>query len=248
MLKHPTLDKLELLRLFGMAKALREQIDLPECATLTFEERLGLLVDRETTERENTRMNARLKRAKLRHTATIEDIDYRHPRGLDKATLLTLATCQWIRDHHNCLITGPTGVGKSYLACALAHRACREGYSALYRRTSHLFDELATAKGDGTYRKLMARYARIDLLVLDDWGLSPLTDEQRHDTLELLEDRHESRSILLTSQFPVEKWHPIIGNPSLADAILDRLVYNAYRLTLKGDSLRKKHKKNIQQS
>lgn len=248
MLKHPTLDKLEMLRLFGMAKALREQIELPECATLTFEERLGLLVDRDANERENTRMNARLKRAKLRHTATLEDIDYRSPRGLDKATLLTLAGCQWIRGHHNCLITGPTGVGKSYLACALAHRACREGYSALYRRTSLLFEELATAKGDGRYRKLMARYARIDLLVLDDWGLSPLTDEQRHDILELLEDRHESRSTLVTSQFPVEKWHPIIGNPSLADAILDRLVHNAYRLTLKGDSLRKKHKKNIQQS
>jgi len=248
MLKHPTLDKLELLRLFGMAKALREQMDLPECATLTFEERLGLLVDREATERENTRMNARLKRAKLRHTATIEDIDYRHPRGLDKATLLSLASCQWIRDRHDCLITGPTGVGKSYLACALAHKACREGYSALYRRASHLFEELAIAKGDGRYRKLMARYARIDLLVLDDWGLSPLTDEQRHDTLELLEDRHELRSILVTSQFPVEKWHPIIGNPSLADAILDRLLHNAYRLTLKGDSLRKKHKKTIQQS
>lgn len=248
MLKHPTLDKLEMLRLFGMAKALREQMELPECATLTFEERLGLLVDREATERENTRMNARLKRAKLRHTATLEEIDYRSPRGLDKATLLTLAGCQWIRGHHNCLITGPTGVCKSYLACALAHRACREGYSALYRRTSLLFEELATAKGDGRYRKLMARYARIDLLVLDDWGLSPLTDEQRHDILELLEDRHESRSTLVTSQFPVEKWHPIIGNPSLADAILDRLVHNAYRLTLKGDSLRKKHKKNIQQS
>jgi len=248
MLKHPTLDKLDMLHLFGMAKALREQMDLPECATLTFEERLGLLVDREATERENTRMNARLKRARLRHAATIEDIDYRSPRGLDKATLLSLAACQWIRDHHNCLITGPTGVGKSYLACALAHRACREGYSALYWRAPLLFEELATAKGDGRYRKLMARYARIDLLVLDDWGLSPLTDEQRHDMLELIEARHESRSTLVTSQFPVEKWHPIIGNPSLADAILDRLVHNAYRLTLKGDSLRKKHKKNIQQS
>jgi len=146
------------------------------------------------------------------------------------------------------IFLGPTGVGKSYLACALAHRACREGYSALYWRAALLFEELSTAKGDGRYRKLMARYARVDLLVLDDWGLSPLTDEQRHDMLELLEDRHESRSTLVTSQFPVEKWHPIIGNPSLADAILDRLVHNAYRLTLKGDSLRKKHKKNIQQS
>ena len=244
MLKHPTLDKLELMRLFGMAKALREQINMPECATLSFEERLGLLVDRESTERENTRLDARLKRAKLRHTATIEDIDYRHPRGLDKASLLALAGCQWIRAHHNCLITGPTGVGKSYLACALAHKACREGYTALYLRASRMFEELATAKGDGRYRKLLARYARIDLLVLDDWGLSPLTDEQRKDMLEILEDRHERRSTLVTSQFPVEKWHPIIADPTLADAILDRLIHNAYRLTLKGDSLRKKLKKN----
>lgn len=244
MLNHPTLDKLESLRLLGMAKALREQTDMPECATLTFEERLGLLVDREATERENTRLASRLKRAKLRHSATIEDIDYRHPRGLDRATLLALANCQWIRTHHNCLITGPTGVGKSYLACALAHKACREGYSALYLRASRLFEELAIAKGDGRYRKLLARYARIDLLVLDDWGLSPLTDEQRKDMLEILEDRHELRSTLVTSQFPVEKWHPIIADPTLADAILDRLVHNAYKLVLKGDSLRKKHKKN----
>jgi DNA replication protein DnaC len=246
MLNHPTVNKLETLRLSGMAKALREQMDMPECASLTFEERLGLLVDREATERENSRMNARLKRARLRHTATVEDIDYHHPRGLDKAAFLALASCQWIRDRHNCLITGPTGVGKSYLACALAHKACREGYSVLYLRTCRLFEELAISKGDGRYRRLLTRLARLDLLVLDDWGLSPLTDEQRRDTLEILEDRHELRSILVTSQFPVEKWHPIIGDPSLADAILDRLVHNAYKLTLKGDSLRKKHKKTLQ--
>jgi DNA replication protein DnaC len=243
MLKHPTLDKLEALRLFGMAQGLREQLEMSECAALSFEERLGLLVDRETTARDNTRLVSRLKRAKLRLTATVEDIDFRSPRGLDKATVLSLADCRWIRAHHNCLITGPTGVGKSYLACALAHKACREGYSALYVRAPRLFEELAVARGDGRYRRLLARYARLDLLVLDDWGLSPLTDEQRHDMLEILEERHDLRSTLVTSQVPVEKWHPVIGDPTLADAILDRLVHNAYRLSLKGDSLRKKSKK-----
>ena len=243
MLKHPTLDKLETLRLFGMAKGLREQKDMSECGALTFEERLGLLVDREITERDNARLTARLKRAKLRLTATVEDIDFRSPRGLDKGTVLALADCRWIRAHHNCLITGPTGVGKSYLACALAHKACREGYSVLYVRAPRLFEELAVARGDGRYRRLLARYARLDLLVLDDWGLSPLTDEQRHDMLEILEERHDLRSTLVTSQVPVEKWHPVIGDPTLADAILDRLVHNAYRLSLKGDSLRKKTRK-----
>lgn len=243
MLKHPTLDKLEALRLFGMAQGLREQLGTSDCTALTFEERLGLLVDRETTARDNARLASRLKRAKLRLTATVEDIDFRSPRGLDKATMLALAECRWIRERHNCLITGPTGVGKSYLACALAHKACREGYAALYVRAPHLFEELAMAKGDGRYRRLIARYARLDLLVLDDWGLSPLTDEQRHDMLEILEERHDRRSTLVTSQVPVEKWHPVIGDPTLADAILDRLVHNAYRLNLKGDSLRKRSKK-----
>lgn len=243
MLKHPTLDKLESLRLFGMAKGLREQLERTDGASFTFEERLGLLVDREMTERENTRLASRLKRAKLRHTATVEDIDYRSPRGLDKATVLALANCQWIRTRHNGLITGPTGVGKSYLACALAHKACREGYTALYLRASRLFEDLSLARGDGRYRKLLAKYARLDLLVLDDWGLTTMTEEQRRDMLEILEDRHELRSTVVTSQVPVEKWHAVIGDPTLADAILDRLVHNAYRLSLKGDSLRKKPKK-----
>jgi len=243
MLKHPTLDKLEALRLFGMAQGLREQLGTSDCSALTFEERLGLLVDRETTARDNARLASRLKRAKLRLTATVEDIDFRSPRGLDKGTMLALAECRWIRERHNCLITGPTGVGKSYLACALAHKACRDGYAALYVRAPHLFEELAMAKGDGRYRRLIARYARLDLLVLDDWGLSPLTDEQRHDMLEILEERHDRRSTLVTSQIPVEKWHPVIGDPTLADAILDRLVHNAYRLALKGDSLRKRSKR-----
>lgn len=248
MLHQPTVDKLYELRLFGMAKALQEQHGSTQYKALEFDDRLGLLVDREVTERDNKRLQIRLKRAKLRLTATIEDVDYRYPRGLDKSLVLALSSCQWIRDHHNCLIIGPTGVGKSYLACALAHKACREGFRSLYLRASRLFDDLALAKADGRYRKILAAYAKIDLLVIDDWGLTVLTDEQRRDLLEILEDRHDLRSTVIASQVPIEKWHTVIGDPTLGDAILDRLVHNAHKLVLKGDSLRKKHKKTIAQS
>ena len=248
MLYQPTIEKLHELRFFGMAKALQEQAQMPQCDALSFEDRFALLVDREATERENTRLQGRLKMAKLRLTATIEDIDYRHPRGLDKALVLSLASCQWIRKHDNCIVIGPTGVGKSYLACALAHKACREGYKTRYIRAPRLFEEFATAKADGRYRKLLAAYARIDLLVIDDWGLATLTQEQRQDLLEIMDDRHDLRSTLIASQIPVEKWHSVIGDPTLGDAILDRLVHNAHKLVLKGDSLRKTNKKNIEES
>lgn len=243
MLKQPTIDKLHELRLFGMAKALEEQNASPHYESLDFVDRLGLLVDRESAERDSTRMRLRLKQAKLRLTATIEDVDYRHPRGLDKSLVLALAGCRWIREHHNVIVTGPTGVGKSYLACALAHKACREGFRALYLRAPRLFDDLALAKADGRYRRVLAAYARIDLLVIDDWGLASLTEEQRRDVLEILEDRHDLRSTLIASQLPIEKWHKVIGDPTLGDAILDRLVHNAHKLTLRGDSLRKKRTK-----
>lgn len=243
MLNQPTIDKLNELRLFGMARALEEQNGSANYESLGFLERLGLLVDRETAERDSKRLKTRLKQAKLRLTATIEDVNFRHPRGLDKSLVMTLASCNWIREHHNVIVTGPTGVGKSYIACALAHKACREGFRALYLRTSRLFDDLAMAKADGRYRKILASYARIDLLVIDDWGLANFTDEQRRDVLEILEDRHGLRSTLVASQLPVEKWHKAIGDPTLGDAILDRLVHNAHKLTLKGDSLRKKEGK-----
>ena len=243
MLKQPTIDKLYELRLFGMAKALEEQDASPKYERLDFLDRLALLVDRESAERDSNRLRLRLKQAKLRLTATVEDVDFRHPRGLDKSLVLALAGCRWIREHHNVIITGPTGVGKSYLACALAHKACREGFRALYLRAPRLFDDLALAKADGRYRRVLAAYARIDLLVIDDWGLASLTEEQRRDVLEILEDRHDLRSTLIASQLPIEKWNKVIGDPTLGDAILDRLVHNAHKLTLKGDSLRKKDKK-----
>jgi DNA replication protein DnaC len=243
MMYQPTIEKLQQLRLFGMAKALEEQQNADAYDPLRFEDRLGLLVDREMTERDNHRLEIRLRKAKLRQSAVIEDIDFRSPRNLDKTSLLSLASCRWIREHHNCIITGPTGVGKSYIACALAHKACREGYRAFYVRASALFDELTLTRADGRYRKLLVNYARLDLLVIDDWGLTPLTEEERRHMHELMEDRYDLRSTLLTSQVPIEKWHTIIGDPSRADAILDRLVHNAHKIALKGDSLRKKHKK-----
>jgi len=239
MLTHPTLEKLRALRLNGMLKALNEQQQMSDLGSLGFEERLGLLIDREMTDRDNRRLETRLKKAKLRHCCCMEDLDFKAARGLDKALILSLAACTWIARGINVLICGPTGIGKSYLACALGHKACLEGYSTLYLRLPRLFEELRLAKADGRYGKLMLSYAKTDLLILDDWGLTPMTDPQRRDLLELLEDRYGKRSTIVTSQLPVQAWHEAIGDPTLADAILDRLVHNAYKLELKGDSMRK---------
>ena len=240
MLTHPTLDKLQALKFTGMATALAEQIAMPDIDEMAFEERLGLLVDREATERENRRLTSRLRRAKLKHNAALEDIDYRHPRGLDKSLIQSLAACQWVKEHLNILLTGPTGVGKTWLACALTQKACREGYTALYLRLPRLLQDMAIAKGDGRYPKLLVTLAKTDVLILDDWGLAKLTAEHRRDLLEILEDRHGARSTLATSQLPIEKWHDTIGDPTMADAILDRLVHNAYKINLKGGSMRKR--------
>ncbi len=243
MLTHPTLDKLQALKFTGMAEALAEQINMPDIETLSFEERLGLLIDREVTARENRRLSSRLRRARLKHNAALEDIDYRQPWGLDKSLIQSLASCRWVTEHLNILITGPTGVGKTWLACALAQKACREGHTALYLRLPRLLQDMAIAKGDGRYPKLLATLAKTEVLILDDWGLAKLTAEQRRDLLEILEDRHSTRSTLATSQLPVDKWHDLIGDPTLADAILDRLVHNAYKIHLKGDSMRKRRAK-----
>ena len=243
MLKHPTLDKLHALKLTGMAAALADQSATPDITDLSFEERLGLLVDREMTERDNRRMSSRLRRAKLRHAAILEDIDYRNSRGLDKGLVQSLASCQWVKEHLNALITGPTGVGKTWLACALAHKACREGYTAQYVRLTRLLRELTIAKGDGQYSKLLTSLAKVDVLILDDWGLMKLSAENRRDLLEVLEDRHGRRSTIATSQLPIEEWHGVIGDATLADAILDRLVHNAYKINLRGESMRKRQAK-----
>jgi DNA replication protein DnaC len=188
-------------------------------------------------------MTSRLRRAKLRHAAILEDLDYRNSRGLDKGLIQSLAGCQWVKDHLNVLITGPTGVGKTWLACALAHKACREGYTAQYVRLARLLRELTIAKGDGQYSKLLTGLAKVDVLILDDWGLMKLSAENRRDLLEVLEDRHGRRSTIATSQLPIEEWHGVIGDATLADAILDRLVHNAYKINLRGESMRKRQAK-----
>jgi DNA replication protein DnaC len=240
MLLHPMLDKLQTLRFFGMLSALEEQMKMPDIEKLSFDERFGLLIDREMIDRQNRRFKTRLRKAKLRQNACLEDIDFRHPRGLDKSLMLQLASGQWIKEANNLLIIGPTGVGKTYLACALAHKACQLDYSALYFRLPRLLQQLDIAKGDGRYGKLLKNFAKTNLLVIDDWGLKKLIKEQSHDLLEIFEDRHRLRSVLITSQLPVDHWHEIIGNPTLADAILDRLIHNAYRINLMGESMRKK--------
>jgi DNA replication protein DnaC len=240
MLIEPTIDKLKTLHLYTMANAWIAQRSDPASQELDFDTRLGLIVEAELLARDNKRIAKLLREAKLRIPgACIEDIDFAPKRDLDRALLKQLATGRWIADKKNVLITGMTGVGKTYLACALAQQACRQGMRALYRRVPRLFDELALARADGTYTRFLMRLARIDVLVLDDWGLAPLTDAQRRDVLEVVEDRHGVRSTIITSQLDVKKWHDHVGDPTIADAILDRVVHNAFRLGPKGPSRRK---------
>jgi DNA replication protein DnaC len=240
MLDHPTLDLLHELGLHGMAHGFRELAQNPEARALDHAEWLAILLEHEATLRRQKRFEARARTARLRHAASVEDIDYRAPRGLDRTLFLKLAACDWIRQHRNLLVTGPTGIGKSWISCALGHKACRENLSVLYQRGPRLMAALALARGDGRYAKLLRSLARVNLLILDDWGPEPLGPEQRRDLLEIVEDRYDIGSLLITSQLPIERWYEIIGDPTLADAILDRIIHNAYRIELDGDSLRKR--------
>ena len=241
MLDQQTIDKLHTMHMTGMACAFREQLSQNKnYQTLSFEERVGLMVDREWTDRQAKRFSRRLAAAKLREQSCLENIDHQTPRGLDKRTLQRLATCQWVREYQNILLVGPTGIGKTYVACALAEKACREGFSSYYRRTPRLLQELTATRLDGTYARTLTKLEKIDVLILDDWGMAPMTDQERRDLFEILEDRYHKRSTIVTSQLPFAEWHNNLSEPTFADAILDRLLHNAYKITLTGESMRKK--------
>jgi DNA replication protein DnaC len=238
MLNEQTHQKLTAMKLSGMAAAFDEQLKERGNDQLSFEERFGLMVEREWSERQQRRLKRRLGSAKLREAACVEDINYRHSRNLDRSVIQRLSTCRWVAEHENVVISGATGLGKTWLGCALANRACREGYSALYARLPRLFHALQIARADGSYIKELARLAKADVLVLDDLGLSPIGEVERRDLLEVLEDRHGVRSTVVTSQIPVKKWHETIGDPTIADAFIDRLLHRAHRIELKGPSMR----------
>jgi DNA replication protein DnaC len=246
MLIQPTIDNLKTLKLFGMVQALETQLTNSDAAGLPFEDRFGMIVDCEVTTRDNTRLQRLVRAAKLGQQAMVEDVESNPARGVDKALFLSLSTGDWLKQKQNVLIIGKTGVGKSYLACALAQKACRLGYSVLYQRASRLFEELRIARADGSYVKALNNLAKRELLVLDDFGLEALTSDQRRDLLEVIEDRYQSSSTLITSQIPVDHWHELIGDPTIADAILDRVVHNAHKLSLKGESRRKSKSKEAQ--
>ena len=240
MLAHPTLDQLHALGLHGMAKGFKELENRPEARGLEHAEWLGLLLEYETTLRRQKQFETRARAAKLRHGASVEDVDHQSPRGLDRALILKLSTCGWIADRRNLLITGACGLGKSWLACALGHKACRENLSVLYARVPRLFADLAVARGGPGYARLLRKLARVKLLILDDWGPEALNADQARDLLEIVEDRYDRGSLIVTSQVPVARWHDLVGIPTLADAILDRVIHNAYRIELTGESLRKR--------
>lgn len=242
MLLEQTLEKLRGLKLYGMLAAIEQQAAQPEFHELSFEERLGFLVDREVLDRGNRRVTELLRKARLRQSACVENIDYQQPRGLEKSRMAALISCDFIRHHQNLLITGPTGCGKSWLACAIGQQACRQGISVRYIRVAKLLEELRISHADGTYIRLLAQLAKHDLLILDDFGLDSLSRQDQLDLLEIIEDRHQIKSTLITSQLGVKHWHEYIGEPTIADAIIDRLINRAHQLQLKGESMRKEKK------
>lgn len=240
MLNQQTMEKLHALRLHGMLEAFRAQAEQAGITELSFEERLALLIDQQWNWRQNRALERRLAKAQLRHRACVEDIDFRSPRGLDRTLVRSLTQDSgWVRAHQNIFLIGPSGIGKSFLACALAEKACRDGFKVWYRRGPRLFRDLALARADGSLGSLLAHLARLDVLVVDDWAVAPLAEAERRDFLEICEDRYEVRSTILTSQLPLAQWHQQIGDPTLADSILDRLVHNAHRLEMQGESIRK---------
>lgn len=238
-MRHANLEKLKALRLFGMARALQELTGLEDRGQLDFDDQLAVLIEREAADRTNAALELRLKRAHLRQAACFENLDLKATRGLDKALIRDLFTCRWIAEHRHLILAGATGTGKSWIACALGNQAAREGYSVLYTRLSRLLDEIAMARLGSGVARLMRRVAKVDLLILDDWAMSDLTAAQRRDLMEIVDDRHDRGSIILATQVPVDRWHCVIGDPTYADAILDRIVHAAYRIELKGESLRK---------
>jgi len=240
MLIQQTKEQLRTLRLNGFLDALEQQLEQPQSHDLSFEQRISLLVERELLHRENRRLERLLRQAKLRVTASVEDIDYSHKRGLEKSRMASLASGEWISSHLNLCITAPTGCGKTWLSCALGNQACRQGYSTRYFRLPRLLEQLRIAHGDGTYARQMNQLLKTDLLILDDWGMQSLTGTHRQDLMEVIEDRHGRRSTLIASQLPIDHWHEFIGEATLADAILDRLLHGANRVNLQGESMRKR--------
>jgi len=245
MLQQPTLQQLRELKLPGMAQALEEQLNQPQSSSLSFEERIAFMLDREISYRKNRKLQGLIKTAKFRYQACIEDVDYQHPRSLDKSQFASLIQCTWIRQKHNIIFEGPTGTGKSWLACALGLQACRQIISVRYFRLPRLLETLRIAHADGSYADLISQIAKTQLVVLDDWGIDILGREQRNDLLEILEDRYQQSATIITTQLPIKKWHEFIGEATIADAILDRVVHNAYQIKFDGDSLRRKEGKQL---
>jgi len=238
MTREQTFDQLYRMKLHGMAKALEEQLQQPDIGSLSFEERLAMLIDAQWLWRENRSLSTRLRNAKLKQQASIEEINFRHSRQLDRSVMRSLSGCDWVRQHHNLALTGPSGIGKTYLCCALLEKACREGFSVLYFPAEKFFRTLALAYADGSFDKLLSRLVRVDVLAIDDWGIAPMGDRERRHMLEVLEDRNQARSTVVTSQFPIKTWHEVVGSPTLADAIVERILTRAHRIELQGESLR----------